>query len=528
MGRQNIPDSEIWSWGGNNDKPDSNRFEKGNESGQAAMAPKDTDHNFQMNRADQNIQFILRNAKLPWDETENYPVNAVVYQGDKEYKAKTANTGKNPAVSPSDWEWIDNDHLPDASLTQKGITQLSNVADDSEDKAATPFSVMQAKNSRMPKNGSSEDNFNWKGKNSLMPSHYFHNEFSDEDRSVYVHFYPNAATESYKSKVNFRIRYDLSYRELSYDGENIHLTGIGNVYHPKNIPTAGDVGARPDDWMPTASDVGAVKTHSYTSEIKAGKWSRIVRVDQSGGNALGAAFRLIISFTRTGIVVQQTFDVSFSHPSRADIICVDTAKLTPIEVRAVVGNSGTSIFFEALGDGSGYTSQLCDIKIILNSDTVSVTEYNSFTDGSTIPTGYVVAAQCKSSSKSPMINEYGGYHQGNPPKVDEITGLDEELAGLSDSNYKVYSREAGDIVREANVSYINETDGNIYVNVFGNNNNSVGSNVTLSIDGKIIASRVVSNLYPYDLSFTVPPGSSYEITGKDYGVIGWLETRRSA
>jgi len=127
MSRINIPDSELWAHGGNKDKPDSNRFEKGNESGATATPPKHSDHNYEMNRADQNIQFILRNAKLPWNETENYPIDAVVYQGNKEYKAKTANTGKNPAVSPEDWEWIDNDNLPIASTSEAGIVSLTNT-----------------------------------------------------------------------------------------------------------------------------------------------------------------------------------------------------------------------------------------------------------------------------------------------------------------------------------------------------------------------------------------------------------------
>lgn len=106
MSRINIPDSELWAHGGEKEKPDLNRFEKGNESGATATAPKHSDHNYEMNRADQNLQYILRNGLLPWDDSENYPLGAVVRQGSKNYECIKASTGNNPATEQEYWKLI--------------------------------------------------------------------------------------------------------------------------------------------------------------------------------------------------------------------------------------------------------------------------------------------------------------------------------------------------------------------------------------------------------------------------------------
>lgn len=146
MPRHNIPDNEVWAWGGALEKPDSNRFEKGNESGQTAKPPKHTHFNWESKRADENMQYILRNATMPWDKDEKYPVGARVTRASKEYECIKESTNNDPATSSTYWEWIDNKHLPDASLTQKGIVKLSSsTTSDSESEAATPKAVHAVK-----------------------------------------------------------------------------------------------------------------------------------------------------------------------------------------------------------------------------------------------------------------------------------------------------------------------------------------------------------------------------------------------
>lgn len=125
MPRHNIPDNEVWAWGGALEKPDSNRFEKGNESGQTAKPPKHTHFNWESKRADENMQYILRNATMPWDKGEKYPVGARVTRASKEYECIKESTNNDPATSPTYWEWIDNKHLPDATTTEKGVSRFA-------------------------------------------------------------------------------------------------------------------------------------------------------------------------------------------------------------------------------------------------------------------------------------------------------------------------------------------------------------------------------------------------------------------
>jgi len=131
MSRINIPDSELWAHGGDKDKPDLNRFEKGNESGATATPPKHSDHNYEMNRADQNIQHILRNGLLPWDSQESYPAGIDVLYGSKFYESLKASTDKNPATSPEYWKDITSGTSPQQgiNLSDTDLNTLSSLSD---------------------------------------------------------------------------------------------------------------------------------------------------------------------------------------------------------------------------------------------------------------------------------------------------------------------------------------------------------------------------------------------------------------
>ena len=161
MTRTNIPNDEIWSWGGNNDKPDRNRFEKGNESGQKASPPKDTDHNFQMNRSDKNVQYILRHGLLPWDNAETYSMGAVVLRTSSIYECLKSSVNNDPVTSSEYWKLLklepanhthnasdinsgtlSNDRLNKASTSQQGIVQTStSLTSTRSDLAASAFTA---------------------------------------------------------------------------------------------------------------------------------------------------------------------------------------------------------------------------------------------------------------------------------------------------------------------------------------------------------------------------------------------------
>lgn len=115
--RMNIPDLEIWSSEGDNTKPAEDILKRGNKKGEI---PEANEHNFQMNRSDQNQQYILRNAKLPYDPNETYAKDAVVYIGADEYiSLSDKNKGNNPLTEKSKWKYIE--------LTASDVGALSVV-----------------------------------------------------------------------------------------------------------------------------------------------------------------------------------------------------------------------------------------------------------------------------------------------------------------------------------------------------------------------------------------------------------------
>lgn len=118
MSKVIIPDNEIWCNGGNKAKPDSNRFSKGNESGVTADPPKDEDHNYQMWRADANIQAILREGVTEWDIKEKYPQYGFCRVGWGLYFSMVAdNVGNDPAKTlGTKWK----EYAGYATATEKG------------------------------------------------------------------------------------------------------------------------------------------------------------------------------------------------------------------------------------------------------------------------------------------------------------------------------------------------------------------------------------------------------------------------
>lgn len=101
-----IPDNEIWANAGDKTKPDIDRFAVGNEQGSTAEPPEASDHNFQMNRADVNLQYILRFGGLEYSSSEIYPLNGRALKDGIIYKSLTDNNVGNTPAYGSDF-WID-------------------------------------------------------------------------------------------------------------------------------------------------------------------------------------------------------------------------------------------------------------------------------------------------------------------------------------------------------------------------------------------------------------------------------------
>lgn len=99
-------------------------------------------------RTDEWLTYLSQRGISEWDNMLDYPKNAVVQSGGNFYVSITENKSKSPDKSQSDWKPMAdalNIKIQDATLTSKGIVQLSNATNStSEVMAATPKSVKAA------------------------------------------------------------------------------------------------------------------------------------------------------------------------------------------------------------------------------------------------------------------------------------------------------------------------------------------------------------------------------------------------
>ena len=104
--------------------------------------------NFLFKRTDEKFGYLFQRGLSEWSATQTYPEGALVQYKNLTYKAKRANTNKNPEQANSlDWQrWgFTQSELKSATLTESGITQLlTSINSDDETKSATPKSVKMA------------------------------------------------------------------------------------------------------------------------------------------------------------------------------------------------------------------------------------------------------------------------------------------------------------------------------------------------------------------------------------------------
>lgn len=104
--------------------------------------------NFLFKRTDEKFGYLLQRGLPEWSETQEYPIGALVQYKNLTYKAKRANTNKNPEQADSlDWQrWgFTKAELGVATLTSSGVTKLlTSVTSNDESMAATPKAVKTA------------------------------------------------------------------------------------------------------------------------------------------------------------------------------------------------------------------------------------------------------------------------------------------------------------------------------------------------------------------------------------------------
>lgn len=104
--------------------------------------------NFLFKRTDERFGYLFQRGLSEWSATQEYPIGALVQYKNLTYKAKRANTNKNPEQADSlDWQrWgFTKAELGVATLTSSGVTKLlTSVTSNDESMAATPKAVKVA------------------------------------------------------------------------------------------------------------------------------------------------------------------------------------------------------------------------------------------------------------------------------------------------------------------------------------------------------------------------------------------------
>lgn len=143
----------------------------------------------------------------------------------------------------------------------------------------------------------------------------------------------------------------------------------------------------------TLSSTTFYATKRWNAVTQGQKWSRIMYVaptySTEGTNGI-----LAVSCTRANVVCNATFIVSTSHASVGKISLIGSTNYSNFNIRVVV-NSGGSFYFEiddtANNIASGTTQTWHCSYLPLMSTTVTV--YTTFTDGTTIPSGFTACNQ---------------------------------------------------------------------------------------------------------------------------------------
>lgn len=133
------------------------------------------------------------------------------------------------------------------------------------------------------------------------------------------------------------------------------------------------------------------KGYKWNAVTQGQKWSRICLITPTILTE-GSSGILSISCTRDSVVCNATFLITTSHSSKCFINTLGTTNYSAVRIRGVVQSNGTAyieLYDTARSIASG-TAQTwhCSYIPILGS---TLTTYTSFTDGTTVPSGYTAA-----------------------------------------------------------------------------------------------------------------------------------------
>lgn len=180
--------------------------------------------------------------------------------------------------------------------------------------------------------------------------------------------------------------------QLTIGGKNTAGTELSTITIPNASETiAGIITNTDQSFDGTKRFNKALTLGAWATTIKCATWSRICYIS-AYEIVSGAAYIIKVQATRGNVVYNNTYSISASHPSRGAISCLSGTQYSGLQVRLLVDSSGNSYFeiYDTAHSATSDTTQVVYCSIV-GIATGGITKYTSFTDGSTLPSGFSVA-----------------------------------------------------------------------------------------------------------------------------------------
>lgn len=129
--------------------------------------------------------------------------------------------------------------------------------------------------------------------------------------------------------------------------------------------------------------------------ITTNKWSRLCEVKVSEATS-GSSYMLNIKATRNNVVYNNTYIINTNHSKQGNIVQLGGSAYTNVKVRLCVDSTGNN-YFELLDSHTSDITQAVYCRLVpIACGEVNV--YETFTDGTVIPTNYTSSSELASTA----------------------------------------------------------------------------------------------------------------------------------
>lgn len=183
---------------------------------------------------------------------------------------------------------------------------------------------------------------------------------------------------------------------------------------------------------PTLDELGASSyadgIQRWNSTIKCATWSRLFELPVNT-DARGNSIIINIMGTRASVVYNVTLQLTTSHSSKAYITQLNNTSYSNIKVRFVSQSNGGGYLemYDDANSATSATSQIVQVSV-LNMSGFTLNKYTSFTDGTTIPSGYTSSGILTTVSGNTFVGNLSGT-ASNASKVEQTLTRGSYLTG---------------------------------------------------------------------------------------------------